>query len=360
MPHCLAWMPRYGFCTPQKIVTILSLFCVSPRAKAVEEKALSHQLQNGMLSFFEKGHTGHFYNRDGKSREIQYRTFRHPESKKLIVISPGRGESQWIYSELIFDLYHRGFSVAIMDHHGQGASRDSGDPAPEAQKVDRFDDYVQDFRHFLDLLSRRSEFQDNSVGILAHSVGSVIALRALIEEKEALKVSALVLSSPMLQIRTEPVPQFLAGPLVQLLSFVDRDKVAPFQKTRKDLELERLKRNSSNQGRRELLRRLHFERSGRQALYPSIGWVEEALNAPKKILNFTGDLKLPILVFSSHRDPIVVHERSQALMRLSPAQCEITLIPRRFHDLWLESDSVREPAFQRTAEFFHQELSQKN
>jgi lysophospholipase len=337
------------------IALSLILCSMSGPSHAIKESDLGHALQNGMMEFFNRGRPEYFYNREGDTREIHYRVFRNHNSNAVIAISPGRGESDYLYAELIYDLFHAGFSVAIVDHYGQGESPQRSSENPESQNIEDFDIYSQDFTHFLRILQERV-FPNDKIGVLAHSAGSVIAINSLLQPDPP-AVSALAVTSLMMAIRTDPVPECLAKPLAFVLAHArGSESIAPFQKHKRDAEFNRVMK-SSGRNRRELLRKLHYERNGKQSLYPSIGWVRAAIRAPEKIARFKGDLKMPILSLAGTRDGTVDPNRGTELTRLSPGACEVTLLPRSAHDLWQESDSTREVALQKIIEFFRVQLS---
>jgi len=58
-------------------------------------------------------------------------SFQRPGSDKGIVISNGRTESFIKYKEVVYDLWHAGYSVYVFDHRGQGFSGRILQPASE-------------------------------------------------------------------------------------------------------------------------------------------------------------------------------------------------------------------------------------
>jgi lysophospholipase len=92
---------------------------------------------------------------------IRGMSFQRNDSDRAIVISSGRTESFLKYREVVFDLWQAGYSVSIMDHRGQGLSErilkapkgadaDTSRATHEIGYVDRFDDYVDDLKSFVD------------------------------------------------------------------------------------------------------------------------------------------------------------------------------------------------------------------
>ncbi|MBT4882816.1 MAG: alpha/beta fold hydrolase, partial [Glaciecola sp.] len=99
------------------------------------------------------------------------------KKRQTLVISSGRVESYVKYKEVIFDLYHAGFDIFIMDHRGQGLSQRSS-PNPMHGYIDDFQQYVDDLLCFVDEVVYQYCAQPL---LLCHSMGSTIGALAILQ-----------------------------------------------------------------------------------------------------------------------------------------------------------------------------------
>jgi lysophospholipase len=108
-----------------------------------------------------------------------------------VVLAPGRTEFVEKYFEVIRELQGRGFCVFSIDWRGQGLSdRELADPQKGYFKS--FDDPIDDLAAALKLAADQLP---RPHGLLAHSMGGGITLRAL--QLRRLDVAAAAFSSPM-------------------------------------------------------------------------------------------------------------------------------------------------------------------
>jgi lysophospholipase len=122
-----------------------------------------------------------------------------------VLLMGGRAEFIEKHQETMQELCADGYRVYAMDWRGQGLSERL---LRERHKghIECFDQYLEDLHCFLSLEIVAD--RDGPLIFLAHSMGGHIALRYLVEKKPA--VAAAVLVSPMIGIRTTPLPEGLA------------------------------------------------------------------------------------------------------------------------------------------------------
>lgn len=118
----------------------------------------------------------------------------NPSAQRTILILNGRTEYIEKYGHIAAAFHSAGYAVATLDWRGQGLSdRLTGDPL--RGHVGTFNDYQKDLQALLRALN--TEGLPPAHGILAHSMGGCIGLRALIE---GLDVKGAVFSAPMWNI----------------------------------------------------------------------------------------------------------------------------------------------------------------
>lgn len=119
------------------------------KASWLEREAEYSAFVNGpLLDFWSNQDERTFQGTDDVT--IRYVQFTDPAHDKVLVISSGRSESYVKYPEVLYDFFHLGFDVFIMDHRGQGLSRRMLDD-PQKGHVERFDDYIDDFSQFTNI-----------------------------------------------------------------------------------------------------------------------------------------------------------------------------------------------------------------
>lgn len=115
-----------------------------------------------------------------------------PPSRFLLWIH-GLSEHGGRYDHVLEHWTRRGWEVALPDHRGHGLS------GGVRSDVAAFDDYLRD----LQIVWRAAGFRDRQAAIFGHSMGGLLAIRAV--QTGQLAPSAVALSSPLLGVRL-PVP----------------------------------------------------------------------------------------------------------------------------------------------------------
>jgi lysophospholipase len=189
----------------------------------VEEKMdyIEH-IKKVVLPFYQtKGQSLFFKGKE--NIELSAIKFINPEAHDAIVVLPGWSETHAKYLEVIYDLYHKGYSVYALDHRGQGFSKHLVESNSQISYVEKFDYYVDDLKTFMDSIVLK-EVKDRPY-LLAHSMGGAISLFYLQNNQHYFK--AAVLCSPMLQINTKPYPSLIANGLIGILKGLGKGKNYP-------------------------------------------------------------------------------------------------------------------------------------
>ncbi len=123
---------------------------------------------------------------------VRLRVAHWPEGTRgTVLLFPGRTEHVEKYAPLAEAFTGAGWQVAAIDWRGQGLA-DRLAPDPLLGHVDRFPDYQRDVAALTAFLARRGA--PRPWHLLAHSMGGMIALRAL---HDGLPVTGVVFSAPM-------------------------------------------------------------------------------------------------------------------------------------------------------------------
>ncbi|MBB5213188.1 alpha/beta hydrolase [Microbulbifer hydrolyticus] len=133
-----------------------------------------------------------------ESRDIRlhYRRWWVENALGVVVVSHGLGEHSGRYRLLARYLNAHGYSVYALDHFGHGQS-----PGRRGD-IEEFTLYSTDLSHFIHLA--RHENPGQSIHLLGHSMGGVIACDALVSAGSEPLVDSLVLSAPAFTGGNEP------------------------------------------------------------------------------------------------------------------------------------------------------------
>jgi acylglycerol lipase len=132
--------------------------------------------------------------------------------RAVVVLVHGVAEHSGRYAALAGSLASRGIAVEAMDHRGHGRS--------EGRRVwvDRFDQYLDDFGQFINLVQKRHPAKP--LFIFGHSLGGTITTLYALERKP--QIRGIVLSAPALRPGsnipewTHPLGRFLGRYLPRL------------------------------------------------------------------------------------------------------------------------------------------------
>ncbi|MEO1482326.1 MAG: alpha/beta fold hydrolase [Myxococcota bacterium] len=274
--------------------------------------------------------------RDGLPlRLVQFSTVGRPA-----LVCTGRNESIEKYAHVAATLTERGYAVSAVDWRGQGLS------GRETTKVRR--GHVGSFESYLDDLSTVLAAIEAAPLVFAHSMGGHIALRYAHLHRSAF--SALVLTSPMIEIRTGPLPgaavRFLAG-AAQTVGLAEA-----YLPGHRRLMERRFAGNvlTENRERFEWIARLHREQPELVTGGATFGWLAAAIESMEHLgaSGVAEAIRTPTLIASAGKDRVVSNRAHRRFAGRMPHAHHVTIpgarheLPQetdaRLHQLWTEVD----------------------
>lgn len=326
------------------LITILML----PTAVfAISEDDFETEYDNLVIPFFEQFDNGSFTGTD--NIRINYVKYEPDNATGAMVILHGKSESYIKYAELAYDLRELGCAFYLMDHRGMGFSERMIEDDSQRVHVNRFDDYVEDVKIFMDTVVNRIPQQ--KVMVLAHSMGG--AVTALYLEKYPDGVDGAVLSSPMLQVNTGSYPEPVAFLMASLGTMIGLGReYAPGQGPRSDPVFDNNTVTHSHarwsKWELDLIPNNQQVKSGG----PSFQWVLNSivygwigrLQAPK--------IGVPMLLFQAGADCIVKPEGQDDFCDRSDSCTRIGFEGAR-HEILMETDTIREEALDEIVDFYY-------
>jgi lysophospholipase len=262
-----------------------------------------------------------------------------PNPRAECVMVGGFGEFIEKQFETVRDLAARGIAVWCLDWRGQGGSiRPRRLPTrPRARKFERD---AEDLAAFAadKLRGHRPRL------LVAHSMGGAIALICL--KRYPQLFTAAVLSSPMVGLRTGPLPPTL----FRLITRPARAAGLGFcfipgaRKWRPDLLPSPERSRGTSDVVRCRVRHAWFSAEpGLRLDQATYGWVDSALGLVARISKpeFLGTIRTPILMGRAGREVVVSPMAQRRAARLLP-NCTLIELPESKHDPFLERDSIRD------------------
>ena len=272
-----------------------------------------------------------------------------PNAKGNVVILHGFSEFCQKYRETIWYFYNLGFNVFIYDQRDHGFSYRY---APDSQllNVEKFENYVSDLEFIIN--NEITDVAPNlDLYIFSHSMGGAVATYYCINHPE--KVKKLVLSSPLVTLKTNNIPQFA----VKLLArFTAKRKGSfsafPFQSGfNKNVKLE----DSSDMSKARFLENLKL-RINNPALQPSIAtnnWMLESAKVKKHLFK-KGNLskiKTETVMFIAENEQTIKKGMQIKFANKLP-NCKLFETANTKHNIFSSGDETLEFYYKTIFDFF--------
>lgn len=330
-----------------KIGLIFLLAALSWSALAIPEANFFEVWRQEVIPHFNQANQRSFTNFQGL--KLNYYSLVNPDNKKTLVILPGRTEPALKYAEVVYDLKDLGFNVFILDHQGQG---NSDRLVKDSHKgyVKHFIDYARDLSDWMDEVVI-PETQNQERYLLAHSMGGAIATLYLAYGKPVFKKA--LLSSPMMEIDTKPYKENIGRLLTGVLVTAGMGKAyapdrGPYVSANDTFE----KNDVTHSLVRFEASRYLFMTWPELALGgPTNRWVHQSLKATKKIDTLAEKIQIPVLMFQSEKDLIVMPGRQNSFCSKTPL-CRMVKFEGAYHEILQESDVIRNRAMGELKNFF--------
>jgi len=263
-----------------------------------------------------------------------------------VLLLTGRAEFIEKYTETAEALTARGFRVVTFDWRNQGLS--------DRPLANRQIHHLRDFATLVDDLDAVHDALvaplagDGPVLLMAHSMGGLVATLALARHAgdDPSRYAAAILSAPMFEINTGPLPRPLVAALASLGRALGRaERYAPGQHDYRPAEGVFRADNSitSDPARYAAFHGPYAARPELRVGGVSFGWVAAALRAGKAVRTTLplGRVRTPVLLLSAPGDRVV---RADAQRWVARRLGNATLVehPEARHELLMERDALRD------------------
>ena len=105
-----------------------------------------------------------------------------------------------------------------------------------------------------------------------------------------------------------------------------------------------------SKSRYALFRSLYDEEQEIQLAGVTTEWLAAAHEAMHRIEDSARAVTTPMIIFSADGDSIIDNTRQRRVAKKMP-NAELEVIPRAYHELFTESDSIREPVLNRLCDY---------
>lgn len=315
-------------------------------ASAVSEVGFAEAIHNKVLPFI-KCHLVRSSFQSFDNKRIQFATLRTSNSRGTIFLSPGRTESIIGFSEVIYDLSQAGYSVAILDHRGQGESERLV-PHSDVSFVNDFHDYARDFETFVERASRLALPQPYF--LLGTSMGSTIATFYLIDHPNVFRQA--VFAVPMYGIKTSWFPESIAGDVLAALDWAGR--AADFAPSQSSYDAAQdFVGNVFTHSQSRFYLDVELTKANPQIATggASVRWVEQSIAAASELQSKADKVLTPLLIIQAGNDQVVDNDAETAFCGRAK-RCRLTAHLESNHWMLMEKDSIRNSVLVEALAFF--------
>lgn len=329
---------KLGWC-----LILLSVLLATKTLHAIEEQNFEAEMRRLVIPFYETqvSEVGTVVSAEGL--EITYRIYDHPEAENVLFILQGWTEAARKYAEFIYDVYQQKISVVAFDWRGQGRS---GRPLEDTQitYVQDYQQYVSDLKAVLAKLQDR--FADRQKVALAHSMGANILSVYLTENPDTF--DRVILSSPMLDIKTDPFPEWFAWIVSRSMEWMGFGENYIFGHGPFTGYYDNMVTTSDKRYRMWL----EYKRRDQSIVVngASFSWLRSSLEATWFMKEHANRLTMPILMLQAGKD-LFVDTDGQDKVCKEAKLCLKMVFPQAKHEILNETDRIRNKAVSEVIEF---------
>jgi lysophospholipase len=262
---------------------------------------------------------------------------RGKQNKGTVCLLGGRTEFMEKYYETIDKLNQHGMDVFSFDWRGQGLSTRLLKNRRKGY-VGSYDDYVNDLSVFVEKIFIKKATRPYI--LIGHSMGGHIAIRYLHEHGNIF--DSAILMSPMIDIRTFPVPKKVLQKFIRIIVKAGHDKI--YIVGNDHLMENKFMGNSltSDISRFEKSRKIAIDNPELAIGGVTFGWLNatfdsiDLLNQPGYVEN----IGTRILIFSAEKDRVVSNKAQRRLCQRLP-DCRLIKISESRHEILQEKDAIQ-------------------
>ena len=286
----------------------------------------------------------------GDGHRIYYERYDVEGEKGTVVILHGFSEFIAKYNEVIYYFLKQGYDVFMIEHFGHGYSQRSDSLNEDLAKIQvkDFDVYTADLKQFLDevVLPHKGA---GGLFLFAHSMGGGIGTRFL--EQYPGYFDKAVLTSPMIGVQTNGVPEFLASFIASSAVFFGQGDGYVFGHSAWDgNDGDFLESPGTSYTRYLYYNELRRSDDYHQTYGATWAWLKSSLKATSKMVKDAEKLTVPTVLFQADGDTLVRNDRQLELAAKAP-DVRIVFCPDTKHEIFNSPDEIIAPYWSAVFEF---------
>ncbi len=265
--------------------------------------------------------------------------FSKPSPRAVVLLLNGRSECLEKYKEVIAELLARNFDVATFDWRGQGFSTRELENRHKGHVKD-FSLYIRDLEMFYHRVVKERHLP---VILLGHSMGAHVGLRFIRENPGV--VARAVVVSPMIDIRTRPLPcRFvrLAAELACFLGFSKRYVIGGKDFSGQQFIFEKNKLTHDSE---RFVSQLEEIRKQPDLAVGDVtwAWLAAAFRSIDTLSRrpYARGITVPLLLVSAAEDLVVDRSAQENICRMIPG-CSFVSLAGAYHEVLMEKEAIRE------------------
>lgn len=318
------------------------------RELILKEKNYKETMTQNVLPYLRERQSQLWLERQ-RGRKIHCMRYRAEQAGGVVLISHGFTESAEKYQEVIYYFLKKGFHVYCMEHCGHGRSYRLVQDLSLVH-IDCYERYVEDLLFVAGTAKKENEALP--LYLYAHSMGGGIGAAAAAREPHCFE--KLVLTSPMIRPKTEPVPWCLARLIADIYCLLGKEEdYVMGQKPYGGLE-----QFAESASTCEARFAYYQERRKDEPLYqinaPSYGWLRNA-GRMNQYLRREGwkQISAPVLLFQAERDDFVSLREQERFVRKLRGRVEAQLVKTvgTKHEIYNADETVLADYWERVFEF---------
>ena len=327
-------------------------FSLPTRVFTIDETSFPDLYQTKVLPFFETEMQHDFFATPDGKKISHYKLIRDNPDASIVLLT-GWTEFAPKYAEVIYDLKDFNTNIFIKEWRGQGLSSRILDH-PQKSYIDDYKTYTDDLAQYIRDIVLPSHNSQKPIFGLAHSMGANILFSY--SSRSESPFQRLVLSSPMLDITTNPFPETFAYMVSWLMTSIGLGNLyvfghGPYEGRTRNRVTSSEVRHKTNHAYRQK----HPEVIISGATW---SWLLASLQATKDTRKQPADVKIPILMLQAGKD-LVVETAGQDELCRKTTSCQKVIFENAMHEILQETDDIRDRAVTEIISYLELRPSQK-
>lgn len=257
------------------------------------QQVVEPYLKEHMTSGYLEGYDG---------RQLYYEQYLSKQHKAHIAIAHGYTDGCYKFRESIYYFLQAGYSVSIIDHRGHGYSyRQHADLSKVT--IGDFEEYVKDYRIFLEKKVRPAMHEEEKLYMYAHSMGGCIA--ALLMEEDPELFDAAVLIAPMMEIQYGGLPENTALSITRAANLMGRSEKYIMGSGAFDGTYDYVHSSIGSEPRYAYLHDIQLHDPNYQTYGGTYAWLTAAVRAMQQVIRGADRYCTPTLLFQAQKDTTV-------------------------------------------------------